>query len=291
MIIPRQVVDAATHGSKCIKVICDDTDVFILLIHYYQQCSSTCIVLMECTSRMRAVIDIGATAKQHADIAGQLLAVHALTGCDTVAFMWGIGKAKLLSGCKLLKVGNTEMPMDKVLLEATQFVARCYGCASSEIMSATRYEVWIGKASKRKVTGAPKLKSIPPTSEAFEQNVRRSHFQVPVWKAALEKDPPELAPTHFGWEKDEASRSLLPVTLSEGVALARTDVLKVIRRGCATDQPCATARCMCGTAQISCTIFCGCHEVEECCNRWTKKVSAAEEDVDSDSDDVDLGDD
>ena len=41
---------------------------------------------------MRAVIDIGATAKQHADFAdfaGQLLAAHALTGCDTVAFMWG----------------------------------------------------------------------------------------------------------------------------------------------------------------------------------------------------------
>ena len=63
----------------------DDTDVFILLIHYYQQCSLTCIVLMEDTSRMRAVIDIGATEKQHADIAA-----HALTGCDTVAFMCGI---------------------------------------------------------------------------------------------------------------------------------------------------------------------------------------------------------
>ena len=50
VIIPRQVVDAATHGSTCIKVICDDTDVFILLIHYYQQCSLTCIVLMEGTA-------------------------------------------------------------------------------------------------------------------------------------------------------------------------------------------------------------------------------------------------
>ena len=53
------------------------------------------------------------------DIAGQLLAADALTGCDTVAFMWGIRKAKtvkvLLSGCKLLKMGNTDMPMDEVL--------------------------------------------------------------------------------------------------------------------------------------------------------------------------------
>ena len=210
---------------------------------------------MEGTSRIRAVIDIGATAQQHSHIAGHLLAAHALTGCDTVAFMWGIGKAKavkvLLPRCNLLKMGNTDMPMDEVLLEATQLVARCYGWASSESMSATRYEVWIGKPSKRKVTGAPKLKSIPPTSsEAFEQNVRRAHFQVSVWKAALEKDPPELAPTNFGWEKDEASRSLLPVTIS-GVALAPMDVLNVTSCGCATDQPCATIRCMCGTAQMS----------------------------------------
>ena len=121
--------------------------------------------------------------------------------------------------------------------------------------------------------------------------MRLAHFQVFIWKAALEKYPPELAPTKFGWEKDEASRLLLPITISEGVALAPMDVLKVIRCGCATDLPCATARCMCGTAQMSCTIFCGCHGMEQCCNRWTKKVSATEEGVDSDSDDVDLCDD
>ena len=153
--------------------------------------------------------------------------------------------------------------MDEVLLEATQFVARCCGSASSESLSATRYEVWIGQTSKRKVTGAPKLKSLPPTSEAFKQNVRWAHFQVFVWKAAFEKYPPELAPTNFGWVKDEASISLLPVTISEGVALAPMDVLKVIRCGCATDQPRATARCMCGTAQMSFTIFCGCHGMDE----------------------------
>ena len=65
-------------------------------------------------------------------------------------------------------------------------------------MSATRYDVWIGKTSKRKVTGAPKLKSLPTTFEAFEQNVRRAHFHVYVWKAALALKIPELAPTNFG---------------------------------------------------------------------------------------------
>ena len=159
-------------------------------------------------------------------------------------------------------------------------------------MSATRYEVWIGNTSKSKVTGAPKMKSLPPTSEAFEQNVRRSHFQVSVWKAALEKDASELAPTNFGWEKDKASRSLLPVTTSEGVALAPMDVLK--RNQVRLCNGPAMRNCQVHVEllkKMSSTIFCGCHGVEECCNIWTKTFSATEKDVDSDSDDVDLCDD
>ena len=66
-----------------------------------------------------------------------------------------------------------------------------------------------------------------------------------VWKAVLEKDYPDLVPILYGWKKDEASKSLLPVTVHGGAAIAPLDVIKVIRCGCATDQPCANDRCMC----------------------------------------------
>lgn len=49
---------------------------------------------MEATSKERNSIDIQAIAHRHKDIAGQLLAGHALSGCDTVAQLWGIGKTK-----------------------------------------------------------------------------------------------------------------------------------------------------------------------------------------------------
>jgi len=121
--------------------------------------------------------------------------------------------------------------------------------------------------------------------------VRRAHYQVCIWKAAPEKDPLDLLPTDFGREKDEATKSLLPVTVAEGVALATPDVLKLTRCGCATDQSCATARCTCATAQLSCTIFCVCHGMEECCNRWTKTASTTEEDRNSDVENVTISDD
>ena len=79
--------------------------------------------------------------------------------------------------------------MDEVLLDATQFVARCYGCASSESMSAIRYEVWIGKTSMRIVTGAPKLKSLPPTSEGIRAKCEAGTFPSISMESSIGKRP------------------------------------------------------------------------------------------------------
>ena len=67
--------------------------------------------------------------------------------------------------------------------------------------------------------------------------MKRAHFQVSVWRAVLEKYHSELVPIWYGWEKDEASKSLLPVTVLGGAVLALLDVIKMIRCGCASDQP------------------------------------------------------
>ena len=103
----------------------------------------------------------------------------------------------------------------------------CMYTINSETMSSTRYELRISKTLQRKVTGAPNLESIPPPSEAFEQNVKRAHFQVSVWKAALKKYYPDLVPIVFGWEKDEASQSLMPYTVLEGAALAPAELINL----------------------------------------------------------------
>ena len=74
----------------------------------------------------------------------------------------------------------------------------------------------------------------------------RALFEMSVSKAALEKDHPELVPIGYGRGKDEASKSLLQFTVDYSAALAPLDVTKVIRCGCATDQPSANDRIMCG---------------------------------------------
>ena len=107
------IVESSTNDIN-ISVISDDTDVFVLLVHFYHDRQLTwrsCPVTMEATSKERKSIDIQATARLHKDIAGQLPAAHALSGCDTVAQLWGIGKNKchevLKAGHQLSELGNS----------------------------------------------------------------------------------------------------------------------------------------------------------------------------------------
>ena len=64
VIIGQQMVLTA-QGSQCIKVISDDNDAFILLVHHYTMSTITCRILMEGTSSQHSVTDVGATAKKH----------------------------------------------------------------------------------------------------------------------------------------------------------------------------------------------------------------------------------
>lgn len=173
------------------------------------------------------MIDIGATAEKHIDIVPQLLAAHALLGCDTVGYMWGVGKVTvlkvLLNGHRLDKLGVLEENMPDTIAEATRCVAACYGSKGKDSMSQVRYEMWLAKTAKKKVTTAPKLKSLPPTTASFVENVKHAHLQTCIWKAALDQDPPNMDPTDYGWCRDEPTRSIQPITLPPEVPTAPAD--------------------------------------------------------------------
>ena len=84
VIIPQRVVALADMGCKTINVICDDTDVFLLLAHYFAEESLSVSLIMESTSRSQSSIEIGATVTKHSGIVPQLIAAHAVSECDTV---------------------------------------------------------------------------------------------------------------------------------------------------------------------------------------------------------------
>lgn len=85
-------------------------------------------------------------------------------------------------------------------------------------MSECRQWLWTQKISTS--TGAPKLASLSPTTEAFVENMKRAHFHVAQWYAALESDPPPLDPLNYGWEADDVNKSLYAMLVPAGVCPA-----------------------------------------------------------------------
>ena len=158
----------------------------------------------------RTVVDIGKPVVKHSEIVEGILQAHALSGCDTVASYFGIGNATVLktlrSGYSLNLLGATGHSMGFVIQQATSFISACYGEANCSTMSQTRLNVWLSKTGKRSST--PKLCTLPPTTEAFKDNVKRAQHQTLVWQSLEAQNPPELDSTEYGWVKDEQNKSL-----------------------------------------------------------------------------------
>ena len=63
VIIPQQVQNVMDDGYRNVKVICDDTDVFILLLYYYQKMNWQNDVLLASLDESRKLILIKGTAE------------------------------------------------------------------------------------------------------------------------------------------------------------------------------------------------------------------------------------
>jgi hypothetical protein len=66
-----------------------------------------------------ATIDISDIVEKYANIIGKILPVHALTGCDTVACCYGVGKGTAL---KVLKAGVHCIPLQ----DTSEFIRTPY---------------------------------------------------------------------------------------------------------------------------------------------------------------------
>ena len=288
VIIIQQLLSVVGLGVKSVKIICDDTDVFVLLVHYYIQENLTCELIMCGTSASRSVTDVKATAIKHASIANQLLPAHALSGCDTVSQLYGIGKGTVLkvvnSNVKLNTLGQTTEDLDTILRDATKFIACCYGSRENKSMSDARYEVWTTKMANKRIKTAPPLKTLPPTTEAFRQHVLRAHLQAAIWRAALKADPPDLSPVDFVWSLDQATKCFDPIHLPSNIKAAPADVLEMTRCGCVSEKACSNSRCGCYSAHLPCSIFCACHGDTNCHN--PSKCQSIESDDDNDEDEL-----
>ena len=106
-------------------------DVFVLLMHFFVLEKLTCSLVMVGTSHGRSVVDNRATAQKHAGFITQVLPAHVLSGCDTVTYLWGIGKGTVVkirkNGYQLRRLGDLSAAVTDAITEATELYAASYG--------------------------------------------------------------------------------------------------------------------------------------------------------------------
>ena len=81
---------------------------------------------MQSTSTERDILDVRETVRSNEDIVHFVVAAHSLSGCNTVASYYGLGKMtvvkRLKHGKKLSLFGQLDSNIDDVVKEATLFM-------------------------------------------------------------------------------------------------------------------------------------------------------------------------
>ncbi|KAK3098071.1 hypothetical protein FSP39_015885 [Pinctada imbricata] len=261
------VLDAANKGHKVVRVLSNDTDVFVLLVYWVHLSQLTCKVQMERWDG--TIFDIGATCKSLGSKCLQLLGMHALSGCDTTSFPFGKGKITalktMLNGTfpGLQEVlGETKSTNEGVEAAATTYVLALYGQSRAQSLESARFNLF--RLKKRN----PKVSALPPTSANLKQHAMRAHLQVMLWKAANRQGPPIEAMdiTNFGWTFEDG----FPVPVIDQGIPAPPELTEVIRCQCkAQDKKCGKETCSCHKDKLSCTSYCNCAGGGECFNPHT----------------------
>ena len=103
------VLHAVSRGAQTVCILRDDTDVFLLLVHWCHRANVTCPILMEMWDG--TVLDINDTVSRLGSTCTGILGMDALSGSDTVSYLKGKGEFSAL------KVENQNNGLDSVLGE------------------------------------------------------------------------------------------------------------------------------------------------------------------------------
>jgi hypothetical protein len=91
------MLQAAEFGKDVIRILCDDTDVFVMLVYHVHGMEDAieCIVQMKRWNGI--VLDINATCTELGPKCVHLLGMHALFGCDALFYPFNKGKMYTLN--------------------------------------------------------------------------------------------------------------------------------------------------------------------------------------------------
>ncbi len=268
----------ASAGISCVLVESPDTDVFLLLVHFYDSLGIPEINFLTGTADKRS-IPIHRVARSLGDLVPFVLPLHALTGCDTVSAFRTIGKVRPWNAVKanpsrylgIQALGSVIDLADDTLSACSSLISACYGskAAVSPGLVEMRYRLFCRKGFSDK---------LPPTPDTFECHVKRANYQTLIWKMALEKEQDVPSPIGNGWLTSEDGNIVPEYTRKDS---APKDILELIMCHC---KSACTKRCRFVQNNLPCTDACGCVDID-CANKKTHNVEQTSDDEDDDEND------
>ena len=175
------MLQAADDGCHVVRVLSDDTDIFVLLVYWTWRCDLQDRLAVQMEKWDGVVLDVNATcAHMGSTVCSQLLGAHAITGCDTVSYPFGKGKASMLKTLKegyfpgLFDVlGEEGASQEDLMAVEEQFFVALYGQPSGSSMTQARYNLYTRKQGK-----PMRIMSLPPTDLNLFLHVKRAHLQM-----------------------------------------------------------------------------------------------------------------
>ena len=138
---------AAAAGASVIRILCDDSDLFILAVYWMWKKQVKCHVQFEKWDH--TVLDVNATVAALGVKCRDLLGMYALAGCDTVSFPCGKGK---LTAHKVIQnnditgldtvLGREDAILDRIKKTTEEFFRALYGQKKAASLTGARCRVY-----------------------------------------------------------------------------------------------------------------------------------------------------
>ena len=187
------------------------------------------------------------------DFLKALIAVHALTGCDTVSAFSGKGKWKAIqlllkneSYVKaMVEIGETWSVSDATFNAAEELVCHLYGKKGQNV-NLLRYELYCANGGKVDPD------ALPPCRMSLRLHMKRANYQAAIWKRAVIPHPGVPSPHGHGWKVCSTLKLVEFVWL--GTKPAPEEVLELL--SCTCKRVCSVETCCCLKAGLKCTDMC-----------------------------------
>ena len=240
--------EASQQGYKRILVYSRDTDVMVLLVHFFKTISAPEIWMCAGTKQKPKYIPIHSIVGAIPDdICEVLPSFHAVTGCDTTSQFSGHSKKTawkvFLKHPSLIADLGKEPLSEEYLTQAEKFVVLLYADRSKHTsVDDLRVELFRHKLPE----------ALPPTQDALKQHLLRAHLQAFVWYQSCEAKPVTLSPDEYGWKLGEGEKPV-PVWVTQR-ATPCTDLVC-----CKCKTGCKRVTCTCVKNALMCIKSCSCN--------------------------------